>query len=105
MEFKGTKGEWKVTKSNTHESKVATDKYRIAGVKHYYKQINHVLLEPSKEEGQANAQLIAAAPELLEALIIAKKALDAELKKGGILGITNGEYNAIEQAINKALNK
>jgi len=99
MEFKGTKGEWKVTKSNTHESKVATDKYRIAGVKHYYKQINHVLLEPSKEEGQANAQLIASAPELLKALQFFTANFTPQK------AWMEDEFRKAEKAINKALNK
>tara|TARA_R110000744_G_scaffold203921_1_gene322814 strand:+ start:671 stop:946 length:276 start_codon:yes stop_codon:yes gene_type:complete len=91
MEFKGNNEDWIL--SDVHPQIITTENTNIC----------HVFRHDTKE-GIANAHLIAAAPELLEALQIAKKALDVELKKGGILSITNGEYNTIDQAINKALN-
>lgn len=68
MEFKGTKGEWVAKIGSELETSVNTSKKRIAAVKHYESQVDDVLKEPSLQEGRANAKLIAAAPDLLEAL-------------------------------------
>ena len=69
LEFKGTKGEWFVDPVECNqESSVLTKTHRIADVKHYDNQIHPTKLDPTLEEGIANAKLIAAAPDLLEAL-------------------------------------
>ena len=55
MKFKGTKGEWKITELTTERVCIGTD-------------IDLWSLHSTEEEMKANAKLIAAAPELLEAL-------------------------------------
>tara|TARA_R110000851_G_scaffold117849_1_gene244847 strand:- start:35 stop:331 length:297 start_codon:yes stop_codon:yes gene_type:complete len=68
-QFKGTQGEWKaVNLRNSDETKIVTSTHRIAEVKHYGCKISYTLLEPTKEEGKANAKLIAASKKLLKAL-------------------------------------
>ena len=68
-EFKGTQGEWEIVNLHSkHEIIVATSTNRIAEAKHYHEKISATLLEPTEEEGKANAKLIEAAPKLLEAL-------------------------------------
>ncbi|WP_347219346.1 hypothetical protein [Chryseobacterium sp.] len=69
MEFKGIKGKWKIKNLiNTGDTHVVTDTYRICDVKHFDTQIDKLLLEPSWDEGKANALLISKAPEMLEML-------------------------------------
>jgi hypothetical protein len=74
MEFKGTKGEWKVRILKTgFETEIACGEIRIAEVKHYNNgkeddEENYFKYDPLPKEGLKNAKLIAAAPELLEAL-------------------------------------
>mgnify|MGYP003625115777 CR=1 FL=1 len=63
MEFKGTKGNWEVTYTCELETSIACGDLRIAEAKHY-----ETLNDPIEKEGKANAKLIAAAPDLLEAL-------------------------------------
>jgi len=58
----------------------------------------------SAEENEANAHLIAAAPDLLEALIETKNALIGILKFNG-LNFDTAEIDRAEKAINKALNQ
>ena len=96
-EFKGTKGEWKVKVGNWDYSvNIYSAKIHIC---HAYGRLNnddeHV---SSVEEMEANAKLIAAAPELLEALQIAVKnmRLADEIE-------FEGEISIGEQAISKAL--
>lgn len=70
MKFKGTKGEWLIKTSSTGLfTTIFTDESRVAEAGHYGEQIHPDRLEPSKEEGIANAKLIAASPILLEALL------------------------------------
>ena len=101
-EFKGTQGEWKIVSLHSkHETIVATSTHRIAEAKHYHEKISATLLEPTEEEGKANAKLIAAAPKLLKSL---QDCLE------GVIEL-NGEFQegwaevieAAELAINKAL--
>ena len=96
-EFKGTKGEWKVGNSDTHNyiyNNASDDPFRnftIANCDNDGIQ---------KKEAKENAKLIAAAPELLKAL-------------QGIIGQVHNEHCSeymdeylikSEEAINKALN-
>lgn len=109
MEFKGTKGEWKVKHSESKSSwnvigTVIGLRYKIARcpymVTNNLKNIN----ERERKEQEANAKLIAAAPDLLEALQSVKSVIDNSehwwidsLEKGGF------ELEKIKKAINKAL--
>lgn len=97
-EFKGTPGEW-VINLDTQETKINTKKYRIADVKHFNSKIHPELLEPSLEQGQANAKLIAAAPELLRALQVLLREIPEDLKKDCLWG----ECTKAERSISKAL--
>lgn len=80
METKHTKGDWNVTSYNDLQ-------YSISTSAHGYDE-----REISDEEDQANARLIAAAPDMLKALINAHDAL-----KDIINAADNGQpYNAVE---------
>lgn len=91
LEFKGTKGEWRVQ----HDINVLSINDRpicACGT-----------FDPKEKKSQninkANAQLIAAAPELLEALVNLLKQTPEELRKDWLWG----ECDAAQKAINKAL--
>ena len=100
MEFKGTKGEWKASKNSSYcEVRNKTDHLtcsRILTVSIHINEFNQegVLFSDSlSEEAQANSKLIAAAPDLLEAL------------QGLLLnGHSDKQIGISEKAINKALN-
>jgi hypothetical protein len=107
-EFKGTKGKWKIDiRSINLETTIICGKIRVAQAKHYNEgEDDWTKYDPILEEGKANAKLIAAAPELLEALQMVKKSF-----KNKLIDSTSGnDFNVagllytIEQAINKALN-
>ena len=105
-EFKGTQGEWKVDASITKlETKIVCGKIRICEAKHYNNgdmedEENYFKNDPSIKEGKANAQLIAAAPELLKEL--QKIKFDIEM---GFIDVRKSSpiYDGIVRAINKAL--
>jgi hypothetical protein len=66
-EFKGTKGKWSIKdKTSGFETDVHVGNIRICEVKHYPNEIGEWEKDPTKEEGKANAKLIACAPELLQ---------------------------------------
>jgi hypothetical protein len=94
MEFKGTKGEWIANYSNELETYISCNGLRISEAKHYK---NHILNDPSTEEGRANAKLIAAAPDLLKVCIDLKEILYD-------ISMPEKVMNDLEVAINKALN-
>ena len=95
MEFKGTKGEWKITGTSEQRTMINGSSIDVWW--------NLSSSNVSEDEGKANAKLIAAAPDLL-------KALQVILKHKNAINhyIDDNElYTAIEeseQAINKALN-
>lgn len=67
MEFKGTKGTWISELGYEKETTIKCGEKRIAEVKHYNDGSGDWSRDdPFKEEGQANAKLIATAPEMLE---------------------------------------
>lgn len=72
-EFKGTKGEWKILPTSEYRKwvNVTSEKGVIARV--FYGEAPPVVY---KEEAEANAKLIAAAPDLLEALQEILEAVD-----------------------------
>ncbi len=99
MEFNGTEGKWYVDKNTSFHS----DKCGWFGIscdnKRDYKQLAESCHygNVSKNEAEANAHLIAAAPELLEAAIRVIEWTNENISKT--------KFAILRQAINKALNK
>lgn len=85
MEFKGTKNEWCLCKN-------WDDNFIEVGTKEAH---NIALVNKEYEEAEANAQLISAAPELLNACQLALGGIDPKSDIG----------KQIKKAINKALGK
>ena len=98
-EFKGTKGRWQMTTSALecdHNSEVAT----IWGDSEYGEGaslIAHIDNSPGVEKALANAKLINAAPQLLEAL---QKVIEIH---GAGLHLSDALIKYVYPAINKAL--
>jgi len=90
MEFKGTKGSWEIDKD---EEMVLTD---IGG----YRPNALQKLNSFKTELKANAQLIAAAPDLLKALQLMVNNFEDYQKE---TGAKNQAIFKAKSAINKAL--
>jgi hypothetical protein len=69
--FKGTKGKWEVTIKHKFETSIYSGEKRIAEVKHYNQGETTGCFKNdcALEIGLLNAQLISAAPDLLEALM------------------------------------
>ena len=95
-EFKGTKGEWKIT-DDVYITPLS-ENFAIARAFTGSESIS-----TSKIERLANAKLIAAAPELLKALLEIKKILKKEWPKQEWDDFAN-EETSFTKAINKALN-
>lgn len=83
METKHTQGEWKVSPAN--KTRVLVDRDILISDA-------RVTIPIGREEAEANAKLIAAAPDLLEALKYVKRFLVS----------TEVDINFIDQAIKKA---
>ena len=106
MEKKFTKGKWEVKHS---ESKTAFNvigtvwggKYKIARCPYVIDEGMPRMSAKDKEEAEANAKLIAAAPDMLEALGLAQAELRAAYKRLGYLN--SNVLTAIDEAIKKAL--
>ena len=105
-QFKGTKGKWKVQHSISKDAfnivgTVVGGNYKIARIP--YLVIGNVIKvnDREKAEADANAKLIAAAPELLEALLASKAVFEAL----GIYAnhrIAGEQYDKVVEAIKKA---
>ena len=94
LEFKGTKGEWHIFDYNLECVKFSHSEFDNKDCDLYKHQYDNI------EEMHANAKLIAASPDLLEALrdlvwLYEKHALDNELKES----INLKAKKAIEKAI------
>lgn len=108
MEFKGTKGEWFV-KINSEYPEVNLFGQPVGSIcilpysdADYEKAVN------SREENEANAKLIAAAPELLEALKLSITIIERISDEYSELAnkhssFTQGEHKQLQKAIEKAL--
>ena len=97
-EFKGTKGEWKVI----HEINVTSKSNRAICACGSYDSRE----KSSQDINKENAKLIAAAPELLEALQKAKNNIEKshKLLESKSVYCSKGIFKIIDKAINKALN-
>jgi hypothetical protein len=106
-EFKGTKGEWTMYTANIPSINEATRYSIYVGTKRValcYEWVNHNKHEHIDiKESEANAKLIAAAPDLLEALEILIDPVTGLCADHVAHYIGNDKAYKIEQAINKAL--
>lgn len=66
MEFKGTKGEWKYEGGDNHSIDIVLDDESTISIDRQSRYTGDY--NCTREQMEANAKLIAAAPELLEAL-------------------------------------
>jgi hypothetical protein len=105
-EFKGTQGEWKSVNNDSYWEVINNRKYNdnesiftaSLHINKYHK--GEIYSDSLSNESKANAQLIAAAPELLKEL--QKIKLDIEI---GVIGVRKSSpiYQGIVRSINKAL--
>lgn len=104
--LKHTKGEWSIHTSEQTKylySMIYSNDVRIAEVKSYGNC--DTFNDATFEERLANEKLIAAAPELLEALILVKTVCEVE-EKNKIFGDNDNHWTSkVLNAINKATNQ
>jgi hypothetical protein len=91
MKTKFTKGEWKTINWNgTLNSTVMTSNESDIICETYYNKDSHI----DVDEAEANAKLIAAAPDLLNAAIL--------MKENGFQTPSNKDFDKLVKAIKKA---
>lgn len=95
METKHTKGEWKIVSKSKHRGWI-----NINSKKGIIARSFHGDMEPivTVEEAEANVKLIAAAPDLLEAL----QSIVGTLENEGVSWRYENEINLAKNAIKKA---
>jgi hypothetical protein len=98
MEFKGTKGEWKAIRNASYwEVANRENNQSLAIAVHNFDYREHGVQLSDDKTAEANAKLIAASKDLLEALI--------ELKRWVVdTHIASEALNNANKAIDKALN-
>ena len=94
MEFKGTKGKWKINDiKSPFETTINSSEYRIAEVKHFNgKGFN----DPIEKEAKANALLISKSPLLLKAI---KDSIN-ELREVGLNDMANYHEKLYNECVN-----
>lgn len=102
--FKGTRGPWKHRHSENNPQWVVTgtqlgERYKIARLPYLNDPVE--VLERERKEQEANAKLIAAAPDLLESLIQCVKKLENYEQVWGF--DESKMIDKAEKAISKAL--
>lgn len=95
LEFKGTKGEWKINNYSGNTDCVYSEQTqeRIAT---YHKKNNKGCYSNSSLICESNAKLIADAPDLLEALQTVYNKMNAQ-------NYSENDFDLVEKAIEKAL--
>ena len=100
QEFKGTPGPWRTDRNNCHSGQIATIHHCLDND---WVEIWSPDWPDSEGVQEANAHLIAASPDLLEALIMVRDA-DNDCAKDGLPTIPVSARGRIDRAIAKALN-
>lgn len=100
MEFKGTSGNWYIDQEESHRMRNSV----WCNVISTKKTIGLADVYGDDEEAKANAQLIASAPELLEALkeLLNEDRVKIAMKESGENSIFNDKVKQAKQAIEKA---
>ena len=98
--FKGTKGKWYRSGTVVVSAK---DSFEIADVWAANELPHHEWTEDHNQEAEANAQLMASAPELLNAALFAWVLL-SDIPEEAMDGFTKKATTKLSVAISKALN-